>query len=108
MISLDALDSSPQDFPKSLATGYVLSYHPSLAQTFAIHGFAPLKRQELGLAVQTLMIRQTDKDGRCTSLLEPSMKLSTGVYKLVFHTGEYFSKQGVQTLYPFVEVRLLS
>ena len=33
------------------------------------------------------------------------MKLSTGVYKLVFHTGEYFSKQGVQTLYPFVEVR---
>ena len=32
------------------------------------------------------------------------MKLSTGVYKLNFHTGEYFSKQGVKTLYPFVEV----
>jgi 5-hydroxyisourate hydrolase len=50
------------------------------------------------------MDRQTDKDGRCTSLLDPEMKLSTGVYKLVFHTGEYFSKQGVETLYPFVEV----
>jgi len=32
------------------------------------------------------------------------MKLSTGVYKLNFHTGEYFTKQGVKTLYPFVEV----
>jgi 5-hydroxyisourate hydrolase-like protein (transthyretin family) len=50
------------------------------------------------------MYRQTDKDGRCTSLLDPTMKLSTGVYKLNFHTGEYFTKQGVKTLYPFVEV----
>jgi hypothetical protein len=32
------------------------------------------------------------------------MKLSTGVYKLNFHTGEYFTKQGVKTLYPFIEV----
>jgi len=36
------------------------------------------------------------------------MKLSTGVYKLNFHTGEYFTKQGVKTLYPFVEVCYLS
>jgi len=32
------------------------------------------------------------------------MKLSTGVYKLVFHTGEYFKAQDVKTLYPLVEV----
>jgi hypothetical protein len=53
---------------------------------------------------QGLTYRQTDKDGRCTTLLDPTMKLSTGVYKLNFHTGEYFTKQGVKTLYPFVEV----
>jgi 5-hydroxyisourate hydrolase len=34
------------------------------------------------------------------------MKLSTGVYKLIFHTGEYFKTQDVTTLYPFVEVCL--
>lgn len=29
VISLDALDSSPQDFPKSLAMGYVFFLHDS-------------------------------------------------------------------------------
>lgn len=51
-----------------------------------------------------LMYSETDQDGRCTTLLDPAMKLSPGVYKLIFHTGPYFETQGVKTLYPFVEV----
>jgi len=102
VISLDALDSSPQDFPKSLATGWVFQFF--LIPSCHHPPFPSVARAGCADREQGPTYRQTDKDGRCTSLLDPSMKLSTGVYKLIFHTGEYFTKQGVKTLYPFVEV----
>jgi 5-hydroxyisourate hydrolase-like protein (transthyretin family) len=49
---------------------------------------------------------QTDSDGRCTNLLPPEPRLQTGLYKMVFNTGEYFEKDKRDTFYPVVEVCL--
>ena len=46
----------------------------------------------------------TDADGRCTQLLPETEALSEGTYRLTFETADYFSAQGVQTFYPYVEV----
>ncbi|KAG8893361.1 hypothetical protein FRC01_013648, partial [Tulasnella sp. 417] len=45
----------------------------------------------------------TDSDGRCSNLLDPSLRLSPGVYKMIFETGPYFASSNTQTFYPFVE-----
>jgi hypothetical protein len=94
-------------FPEITRNGVgSLAFLPSIC--FAVHRSHSSSDQIVTESEQGLTDRQTDKDGRCTSLLDPTMKLSTGVYKLNFHTGEYFTKQGVKTLYPFVEVCHLS
>jgi hypothetical protein len=51
--------------------------------------------------------RQTDDDGRCLSLLSPSAKLSSGIYRIKFETGPYFEKGKRPTFYPQVEVSFL-
>jgi hypothetical protein len=48
--------------------------------------------------------RQTDNDGRCSTLLEPATKLEPGIYKMKFGTGEYFKASSNPTFYPYVEV----
>ena len=50
--------------------------------------------------------RQTDDDGRCSTLLEPATKLEPGIYKMKFGTGEYFKASSKPTFYPYVEVGL--
>ena len=50
--------------------------------------------------------RTTDTDGRCSTLLSPNEKLSSGIYKMVFFTGDYFKATGKETFYPVVEVGL--
>ncbi len=45
----------------------------------------------------------TDSNGRIGSFL-PSAQPNDGIYKLKFETASYFRKQGLDTLYPFVEV----
>lgn len=46
----------------------------------------------------------TDNDGRCGQLLTPGSTITTGIYKITFFTSEYFSKRGITSFYPFVEV----
>ncbi|OWZ77463.1 hydroxyisourate hydrolase [Cryptococcus neoformans Tu401-1] len=46
----------------------------------------------------------TDTDGRCSTLLSPNEKLSSGIYKMVFFTGDYFKATGTETFYPVVEI----
>jgi len=46
----------------------------------------------------------TNADGRCTTLLEPSLHLAPGTYKITFATGQYFERQKVPTFYPVVEI----
>ncbi len=46
----------------------------------------------------------TNNDGRLADLLPPERLLPKGDYKLVFSTGDYFKKSGVETFYPEVQV----
>ncbi len=47
----------------------------------------------------------TDENGRVNSFLEyPSSSDNRGVFKLKFETKPYFTNQGKETFYPFVEV----
>ncbi|KIO26543.1 hypothetical protein M407DRAFT_243663 [Tulasnella calospora MUT 4182] len=60
--------------------------------------------QEGGSAFSVLANGVTDSDGRCSNLLDSSLRLSTGVYKMIFETGPYFAASNTQTFYPFVEI----
>jgi len=46
----------------------------------------------------------TDGDGRCSNLLPPLPRCEAGIYKMTFQTTEYFSKRGINSFYPFVEI----
>ena len=46
----------------------------------------------------------TDCDGRCAQLLPENEHLIEGTYRLTFDTADYFASQGIQTLYPYVEI----
>ncbi len=47
---------------------------------------------------------RTNDDGRISNLLDKSLKLQHGIYKLRFETKDYFDGQGITTFYPFVEI----
>ena len=47
---------------------------------------------------------RTDVNGRCVELLPHGKELAPGIYQLVFDTEGYFSDQGVEGLYPVVQV----
>ncbi len=46
----------------------------------------------------------TNSDGRLPDLLSAEIKLSPGVYRLVFDTGSYYKAQGVKGFYPSVTI----
>jgi len=46
----------------------------------------------------------TNQDGRVANLLPQEQLLALGIYKLTFHTQEYFEQQATATFYPFVEI----
>ncbi len=46
----------------------------------------------------------TNSDGRIPDLLKKGVVMELGMYKLRFETQGYFSKQSIQTFYPFVEI----
>ena len=46
----------------------------------------------------------TNGDGRIPDLLKKGVIMELGTYKLRFETQKYFSKQSIQTFYPFVEI----
>ena len=52
----------------------------------------------------TLNAVQTDADGRVASLLPEGVAMEPGVYTIRFATGEYFKREGVDGLYPTVEI----
>jgi 5-hydroxyisourate hydrolase len=53
---------------------------------------------------QLLTSARTDQDGRCARLLSEGEVPSAGVYRLRFDTAGYFAAQGLQCLYPVVEL----
>ena len=46
----------------------------------------------------------TNKDGRLTDLLDNSIVLAEGIYKMRFLTRLYFDRSGTATLYPYVDI----
>ena len=46
----------------------------------------------------------TDADGRCKYLLPEGEALQTGTYRVHFATATYYKAQGLQGLYPYVEI----
>ena len=48
--------------------------------------------------------KTTDGTGRVKDFLEQDGSDHAGVYKLTYHVGPYFEKQGQNSFYPFIEV----
>jgi 5-hydroxyisourate hydrolase len=44
---------------------------------------------------------ETDRDGRCASL---ALEAEPGIYRLIFATDEYLSRQGRTTVYPEIAI----
>ena len=47
---------------------------------------------------------KADNDGRCGQLLAEGKEFGIGEYRIVFDTAAYFKSQGVEGLYPQIEV----
>jgi 5-hydroxyisourate hydrolase len=47
---------------------------------------------------------RTGNDGRCSQLLPQGEALLPGIYRLSFDTGTYYATEGVESLYPVVQV----
>lgn len=52
-----------------------------------------------------ILFRVTDSNGR-VAIVHPGYDLKNGHYLLHFYTGSYFSNRGMDTFYPYVEVRI--
>jgi 5-hydroxyisourate hydrolase len=63
-----------------------------------------LEKQNSTVDWQLLASARTDHEGRCAQLLPEDKDLSTGIYRLIFDTGDYFALQKMVALYPVVEV----
>lgn len=46
----------------------------------------------------------TNHDGRIPDLLKKGAVMELGTYKLRFEVQKYFSRQSIQTFYPFIEI----
>ena len=46
----------------------------------------------------------SNKDGRVSNLLPAEHKLESGIYRVRFETGDYFSKHKIEGFYPYIEV----
>ena len=46
----------------------------------------------------------TDSDGRCKNLLPESQSLQPGMYRIRFETSEYYRRNQLIGLYPYVEI----
>jgi len=52
----------------------------------------------------TLARMRTDDDGRCRPLLPADVAMTPGLYAIRFETEAYYLAQGIQGLYPHVEI----
>jgi 5-hydroxyisourate hydrolase len=48
--------------------------------------------------------RTTDNNGRISDLLPEATRPGAGVYRLIFHTAEYFDLHKTDSFYPYVSV----
>lgn len=51
---------------------------------------------------QTIAEGKTNADGRIADLLDKDKVLSPATYRMVFHTGKYFSDKSQKAFYPVV------
>ncbi|KAJ2000946.1 hypothetical protein GGI04_003941 [Coemansia thaxteri] len=66
--------------------------------------YAPTSSAAL-IGQSTVIARgNTNADGRCSSLLEPTHVLEPGVYTVRFDTKTYYALHGEKSFYPFVDV----
>jgi 5-hydroxyisourate hydrolase len=63
-----------------------------------------LERRESSAQWRVVGSARTDQDGRCGQLLRDGEKLPAGIYRLTFDTASYYAAQGVDGLYPIVQV----
>jgi 5-hydroxyisourate hydrolase len=49
----------------------------------------------------------TDEDGRVKSLLPADFKLVPGNYRLIFHTGDYFDAQHLESFYREITISFI-
>lgn len=63
-----------------------------------------LERREPSGEWTKISAGQTDGDGRCTQLLVEGKEFGAGEYRITFGTDIYFGSQGVEGLYPRVEI----
>ncbi|KAA3610515.1 MAG: hydroxyisourate hydrolase [Calditrichaeota bacterium] len=57
-----------------------------------------------GVNWKTIAQGVTNDDGRISDLLKPDEVLEPGVYKMFFHSGDYFRFMGINTFFPYVEI----
>jgi 5-hydroxyisourate hydrolase len=55
----------------------------------------------------TLNAEETNYDGRIQELLLLGVFMHPGLYCARFATGAYFQREGIQSLYPFVEITFM-
>jgi 5-hydroxyisourate hydrolase len=75
-----------------------------LARGRPASGVAVVLEVQSGSGWQVLGQGTTDADGRLKSLLTADFKLTSGAYRLIFHTSDYFTAQGIESFYPEVTV----
>lgn len=63
--------------------------------------------QKVNAGWQAIAQGVTNADGRISDLLPPGKKMETGVYKIVFDTGSYFTANKVKGFYPEVEIQFI-
>jgi len=69
------------------------------AQGVNIVLYAKQKEEWIDIAAGT-----TNQDGRIGDLLEKENPLKPGIYKMQFDTAAYFTRQSIQTFYPYIEI----
>jgi 5-hydroxyisourate hydrolase len=63
-----------------------------------------LERQQDGDRWSVIGRAVTDDDGRVRTLLEGDESVGIGIYRLVFHTADYFARSRTASFYPQVVV----
>ncbi len=63
-----------------------------------------LESQSSGGQWKEIARGETDSDGRLSGLLKPDAQIPAGMYRLTFHTEQYFRSRGTEGLYPSVPV----
>ena len=78
-----------------------------LARGRPAEGVAVVLEVQAGDGWQVLGRGETNGDGRQQSLLPRDFKLAAGVYRLRFHTSDYFTARGVESFYPEVTISFI-